>query len=128
MHVKLSKPCLLLRPYIASYRNVSRNIVVPGLSLTRTKSVQLLLCPVLRPSLKNSRRLKRLLRLGDPSIVSVFLKRSVTLQVHESELLKEESAKKAAADEAVKVAIAQAVAEAKVHTWLQLTAFTFEIR
>jgi hypothetical protein len=38
----------------------------------------------------------------------------LTLQVHESELLKEESAKKTAADEARKAATAQAVAEAKV--------------
>lgn len=36
------------------------------------------------------------------------------LQVHESELSKEESVKRAAADEAEKAAVAQAVAEAKV--------------
>jgi hypothetical protein len=41
------------------------------------------------------------------------------LQVHESELLKEESVKRAAADEAQRAVAAQAVAEAKVWhmTW-----------
>ena len=40
--------------------------------------------------------------------------------MHESEFSKEESAKRAAADEAQKAAIAHAVAETKVGTWLNL--------
>jgi len=49
-------------------------------------------------------------------------------QAHEYELSKEESAKRASADEAHKAEVAQAAAEAKVRHIAQLATFTFETR
>ena len=49
-------------------------------------------------------------------------------QAHEYELSKEESVKRASADEAHKAEVAQAAAEAKVRHMAQLATFTFKTR